>query len=142
MKHDQFHNDTSQAERRRILQLEQASTYLERARVAEQLDSERYKSEVTGTKPNVDVPAIPSGPWSAGYWQDGPEPPLGYSVNDLEPTGEVAEVERSLQELAGAQAPTSPIPGDVVEDGSSHPSPTPATPDDRPVKLKLKRLPK
>jgi hypothetical protein len=140
---NQFQNSASQAERRRMLQQDQASTF-ERARVSEAIDSERSKSAVSGTKPVVDYLPIPSGPWSAGYWANVPdEPPLGYAINEQEPVGTPAEVERSLQDLAGAQAPTLPLAsGDVVEDGSSHPTPTPATPDDRPVKLKLKRLPK
>jgi hypothetical protein len=125
---NQFNNSSSMAERRKMLREEQASTLFERARVAEQLDSVSYKSAVSGTHPHVDVPAIPSGPWSRNYWQDGPEPPLGYAINNQEPVGTPVEVEHSLAEVAGVQAPTSPVvPGDVVEDGSSHPPPTTKT---------------
>jgi hypothetical protein len=79
---NQFQNSASQAERRRMLRENQAqpTTMFEQARVSEAIDSERCKSAVSGTKPVVDYPAIPSGPWSGNYWQDGPEPPLGYSV--------------------------------------------------------------
>src|SRR5262245_12821238 len=109
---NQFHNDASQSERQAILRnerkrQEEASTLFEQAKISEALDSERSKSAVSGTKPVVDYPAIPSGPWSSGWAQPPPEPALGYSVNDLEPAGEVAEVQRSLDELA-ASSPAPP----------------------------------
>jgi hypothetical protein len=132
---NQFRNSASQAERRRMLELERASTLLEQAKLSETLDSVRMKSTVTGTAPTVDYPAG-SGPWSGNYWLDGPEPPLGYAINEQEPVGTPAEVARSLEELAGAQAPTSLlVSGDVVEDPSSHPPPPKAG-------LRLKRFPR
>jgi hypothetical protein len=133
---NQFSNSSSMAERRRILQQEQASTLFERARVAEQLDGERSKSAVTGTKPTQDFPAIPSGPWSSTYGQLRPEPPLGYSVEDQEPTGEAFEVARSLEELAASSsAPSSASSPEAVETSDAA-IPTASR------KLRLKRLPR
>jgi hypothetical protein len=134
----QFQNSASQAERRRMLQLERASTLLEQAKISETLDSVRMKSTVTGTAPTVDYPAG-SGPWSGNYWQDGPEPPLGYAINEQEPVGTPAEVERSLEDLA---APTAPAPSEpqhprsdaLLRSGAAIP------PANR--KLRLKRLPR
>jgi hypothetical protein len=138
MKQPPYEQDASQQERRRMLKQDQAqpTTMFEQARVAEQIDSERSKSAVMGTKPVVDFPAIPSGPWSAGYWQDGPEPPLGYSVNDLEPTGEVAEVQRSLEELAASSSapPSASSPEAVVATDDAAIQAT-----DRPLRLRLPR---
>jgi hypothetical protein len=131
---NQFQNSASQAERRRVLREEQASTYFERARVAEQLDSERSKSAVTGTKRTQDFPAIPSGPWSAGYWAQVPdEPPLGYAINEQEPVGEPAEVARSLE----AMAPTSPMGSDTGSPSSVVERDVGAAPaSDRPLRLR------
>jgi hypothetical protein len=42
------------------------------------------------------APLPPSSPWGSGP-QVGLEPPLGFSVNDLEPTGELHELQRSAQ---------------------------------------------
>src|SRR5262245_52850087 len=85
----------------------QPTTLFEQARVAEQLDSTKYKSAVTGTKPTQDFPAIPSGPWSSGWAQGLPnaEPALGYAINEQEPVGTPAEVQRSLEALAATSSP-------------------------------------
>ena len=47
-----------------------------------------------GRDPRVDYPRIAGGPWGSGP-QPGLEPALGFSVNDLEPTGELHELQRS-----------------------------------------------
>jgi hypothetical protein len=60
---------------------------------------------VSGSEPSVSYTAAAS-PWSDP--QPGQEPPLGYSVNDLPPTGTAAEVERSL---GGPSAPVGMVPG-------------------------------
>jgi hypothetical protein len=82
------------------------------------------KEEInSGAEAAVPYPRLPAGsPWAgAGV---GVERPLGYSIQDLEPTGEAFEIERSLvlaalvggekkAEVAPALAVSSPA--DVVE---------------------------
>jgi hypothetical protein len=65
-----------------------------------------------GSTPTVDYPHIPSGPWSSSQPRPPDEEPLGFSVNDMIPVGELHE---QLTEQVSAVAP--PI-------GSSSPSPT------------------
>jgi hypothetical protein len=137
---NQFHNSASQAERRRMLELERASTLLEQAKISEALDSQRSKSLVVGTEPTIQYPPA-SGPWTSGWANVPDEPPLGYEINEQEPVGTPAEVERSLQ----AMAPTSPAmgsgtgtasPSSVVErDVGAALPPTPKAAD-RPIRFK------
>jgi hypothetical protein len=149
---NQFSNSASQAERRKMLQLEQASTLLEQAKISETLDSVRMKSTVVGTDPVIQYPAG-SGPWSGNYWQDGPEPPINaVEMFSVEPVGTPAEVQRSLDELAGAQAPASLAPTSSLvsdtgiasppvssETGDVAATPPPPKATDRPLKLKRLR---
>lgn len=85
---------------------------------------------VGGSERTTDYPRLPEGsPWAGD--PVGLEPSLGYSVDDLEPTGTAAEVERSLvlaalvggekAEVAPALAASSPV--GVVET----PRPPPST---------------
>ena len=75
---------------------------------------------LAGADASVDYPAIPSGPWSADYAKVPDEPPLGFDVNAVEPTGTPAEVAASM---AGATAPTSVITSaGVVETALVNPS--------------------
>jgi hypothetical protein len=67
---------------------------------------------VVGATPAVQYPAGPA--WVSDGAGVGIEPPLGICVNDLEPTGEPFEVERSLANLAEAAAPTSAAASPVV----------------------------
>jgi len=67
---------------------------------------------VVGARPLVQYPAGPD--WTSNGAAVGVEPPLGVCVNDLEPTGEAFEVERSLASLAEAAAPTSAAASPVV----------------------------
>jgi hypothetical protein len=94
-------DDVSQAERRRIMAEERRGrTYQGVAQAA--LDDERggryaagsgSKSSVVGSSP-VSYPQQPAGsPWAKDECP--PEPPLGYSVDELEPVGEPHEVEAS-----------------------------------------------
>jgi hypothetical protein len=71
---------------------------------------------VSGSEPVVNYPAA-SGPWSGP--QPGPEPPLGFDVNAMEPVGEPFEVQRSL---AGAEAPMVSC-STVVETAPATPNP-------------------
>jgi hypothetical protein len=52
------------------------------------------------------------------------EPSLGYSVNDLQPTGELHEVARAAEiaELAALEAPTADHSAAVVETGAANPT--------------------
>jgi len=88
------------------------STFQSRA-IAEQDDvsgrwAKENKTNITGTTP---IPQVPAGPnWSNGP-QPGIEPPLGFSVEAMEPTGNFHEIERSLRELGNS-------PGGVVARGA------------------------
>ena len=98
-------NPATQAERRAILKNDRdATTFHRLAQIDLQLEGGRF-ANVTGAAQTVDYPRLPNGPWS-----DGPrvpdEPPLGYRVDDLEPTGEAREVAASL---AVAEAPLSEL---------------------------------
>jgi hypothetical protein len=54
------------------------------------------KTTVTGSSPIGRYPKLPSGPWSEGPG-GGPEPSLGYSINEIEPVGEPHERERAVE---------------------------------------------
>lgn len=104
-------NDSSQAERRRVLanDRQQTSSLLDHVepegggRFAELARRDAGKSTVVGATPSVQYPTGPG--WTRSEVPQ--EPPLGFSVNDLEPTGEPFEVERSLASLAEAGPPMS-----------------------------------
>jgi hypothetical protein len=51
---------------------------------------------VTGSAPVIQYPKLPTGPWSEGPG-GGPEPSLGYSINEIEPVGEPHERERAVE---------------------------------------------
>lgn len=107
---------TSQAdemrERRALAGSNNATTYFQQSQVAEELDAKAGRfakpSVVSGANPTVQYPRLPaSSPWAADMVP--PEEPLGYSVNDLSPTGE-------LHELAGpVGSDIGTNPADVVE---------------------------
>ena len=95
-----FKNNSGQAERARMLREERqrlrqppAPTSLrDLARVDEILGAQGRFAEgarVTGTDPAARYPRLPdSSPWNA---ERGVEPPLGYSVEEVEPVGEAHE---------------------------------------------------
>jgi hypothetical protein len=56
--------------------------------------SGRWKKPAQPSDPSKLYPPIPGGPWGSGP-QVPDEPPLGFSVNDLEPCGELHELQRS-----------------------------------------------
>ena len=56
------------------------------------------KPAVTGSSPTPSVPAMDSGPWARSELPD--EPPIGYSVDEQEPTGEMFE-QAASKEPAG-----------------------------------------
>jgi hypothetical protein len=58
--------------------------------------------------PTVEVPRLPEGsPWH--HDAVGVEPPLGFSVNAMEPVGEPHEVEAAARRLEAAAGPAAPI---------------------------------
>ena len=107
---------TSQAdemrERRAFAGSNNATTYFQQSQVAEELDAKAGRfakaSIVSGATPTVQYPRLPaSSPWAADMVP--PEEPLGYSVNDLSPTGELHEFAGPAGSDIGSHLP------DVVE---------------------------
>jgi hypothetical protein len=91
-----FNNDASQAQRRKVLENDRkVSTYFQRAQADADLElGGRYakvtETTVTGATPGPIYPKQPpNSPWHHDPMP--PEPPLGFSVNDLEPVGEPHE---------------------------------------------------
>jgi hypothetical protein len=92
-------DEISQAERRRIMaEARRGLTYMGRAiATADEDRGGRFavegKSTITGSAP-ISYPQMPEG----NPWRSDPvpaEPPLGYSVEDQEPVGELHEIEKS-----------------------------------------------
>jgi hypothetical protein len=115
-------------ERKALAGSTSATTYFQQTQVAEELDANAGRfakpSVVSGSTPAVKYPRLPSSsPWAADIVPV--EPALGYSVHDLQPTGEVGEISASLDAL---EAPTSASPSDVVETGASIPLATSSPP--------------
>ena len=74
-----------------------ASSYFQQSLIDLNLEGGRYSGagpNVIGRDPSAQYPAA-SSPWTAQA-DPGVEAPLGYSVNDLEPTGEAHEVAASI----------------------------------------------
>jgi hypothetical protein len=88
-------SDIEQRERRELLGSTTTQTYFSRATADLALEDQgRFAKgvEVTGSKPAVPYPRQPpASPWS-GDIPEGVEPPLGYAINDQEPTGEPFEI--------------------------------------------------
>jgi hypothetical protein len=105
-----------QAERRAIIKAEQLrpgdqqpTTLHALANLDTSLGGRFAKADyVAGQGPSVDYPA--AGDWTRNAGGVGIEPPLGFSVNDIAPTGEAFEVERSLASLGGSVAAPAMIP--------------------------------
>jgi hypothetical protein len=113
-------NKAEQGERRALAGSTAATTYHRQAQVAQGLElGGRFAkaSVVVGAEPAVQYPPGPD--WTRNEVPQ--EPPLGFSVNDLEPTGEPFEVERSLTQSAASEPASSPA---VVETGGAA-NPTP-----------------
>jgi hypothetical protein len=92
-------NDTSQSERREILRNDRLarSTYLDHAiaRAEDEAGGRFAKQAPTTVTGGPQYPRQPAGsPWSQGHVV-GPEAPLGFSVDAIEPVGTPAEVQRS-----------------------------------------------
>jgi hypothetical protein len=92
-------------ERRQLAGSTTGTTYYERAQADQQLERQ---GRFAGVNPPLqEWPKLPSGPWS-GADPVGPEPPLGFSVNDQEPVGSYQEIQASLDRLGrGPSSETS-----------------------------------
>jgi hypothetical protein len=98
-------------------------SYHRQAQIDQELEfGGRFRAEEinSGSEEAVPYPR-PEGPWAGGP-SPGLERPLGYSINDLEPTGEPFEVQHSLLlaavlvgEKAEAVAPANASPATAVE---------------------------
>jgi hypothetical protein len=93
----EFENNSSQAERRRVLKEDQRSTYLDHARANAEMEAQGRFAKVTGS-PVAGVPQVPRQPEGSPWHSDvsGIEPSLGYSVHDMVPTGTPSEVQASI----------------------------------------------
>jgi hypothetical protein len=96
-----FHNETSQAERRAILDAERsASTYHQFATSEADPVHDRFEeisgSSVTGATRYLPQPE--TSPWASD--SVGQEPPLGFPIDQMEPTGTHTEIEQSLREAS------------------------------------------
>ena len=95
-------NDSSQAERRRVLanDRQQTSTFLDHVepsaggRFAQLAES---KSIISGAGPSMHYPAGPE--WTSNGAGVGVEPPLGFDVNAMEAVVTAAEIEASFARL-------------------------------------------
>jgi hypothetical protein len=109
-----YHSDASPAERRAVVENERRvhkNSYFSHAHPDE---GGRFaainKSTVTGSTPVPQYPPQPtSSPWASAAV--GQEPPLGFSVDEMQPVGEPHEIELSLREMrceAGSPPASSP----------------------------------
>jgi hypothetical protein len=117
-------DEISQAEKLRILAEDRrASTYFHQAQSSlDDLSGGRYgpvtKSQVVGASP-VAYPRLPSDAPSNQMAMMPEEPPLGYRIDDQEPTGQPHELAKSLQASStlgtgvDGVAPTSTSAGDA-----------------------------
>jgi hypothetical protein len=111
-----------------LRQQQQTSTLHQHAQAqADELSQGRFRATgtpiVTGA---TAIPAYPPGPtWCTG--DQGIEPPLNYSVNELQPTGESHEIAASIAAQESLEASTSftqgPLPSSAPDD-----APSPNTP--------------
>jgi hypothetical protein len=103
----------------------QGSTFLDHARVDDIGGRYGAVNDVTivGRDGPPNYPQLPSGPWSGQNPEPGMEPPLGHSVNDLEPSAVLASAEAPGS--ASADAPATVLPfGDEQRADAGPSSPT------------------
>jgi hypothetical protein len=117
-------NKSDQVERRALAGSTATTTYHRQAKIAQELElGGRFANEEinSGAEAATMYPRLPSSsPWAADGV--GGEPPLGISVDDMQPTGGAFEIERSLAKLAEV-APTLATSSlaTVVRDASANP---------------------
>jgi hypothetical protein len=125
----EFRNDSSQDERKAVLKNDrQAQTYFERAQetIGEEMGGRFAHLAKASVTP---VPQVPRQPPNSPFAGDvvPPEPPLGYSVNDMIPTGNPSEIAASIKEsLARA-----------IDEGSKVARKPDVSPDDGPIKRRV-----
>src|SRR5262245_38075957 len=100
-----FRNDASQKERAAILKNDLRTQTMQGRAVAELQMEERGRfarqANVTGATPATQYPQLPaSSPWASDPLP--PEPPLGFSVEEMDPVGEQFEVDRSRATISAA----------------------------------------
>jgi hypothetical protein len=116
-------NDATQAEKRKVLLND---TYHSRATVDADAPGGRFKASNKTPVSPTEYPAA-AGPWSDPV-EPGIEPPLGYSVDEVEPVGEYHEIQASLAATACAPeescvdpslSPVAAIPSDAADPSPS-----------------------
>ena len=100
-------DDIAQAEKRRIIreQQQQGATFHQHAQAqADEMSQGRFAA--TGTPIVTGATPVPKYPAAGAHQADpvGTEPPLGFSVNDLEPSAGLSAAEAT----GGAAAPSAP----------------------------------
>jgi hypothetical protein len=120
-----YHNEATQSEKRAILKND---SYFARQQSQPDDAGGRYAkirpSNVTGSAPSQQIPKQPeNSPWASDPL--GPEPPLGFSVDEMNPVGELHEIEKSLASLEARESnPTTAVvmASPAVEVDRSHAS--------------------
>jgi hypothetical protein len=113
-----FINQSTQREKEEVLRNErklksgdrQSTTYHAQAMAGLDEPGGRFSEAryVSGSEPSTNMPRLPANsPWA--HDPVPPEEPLGYSVNDLEPTGEAHELGFGGQETGGNAGPHLPL---------------------------------
>jgi hypothetical protein len=114
-----------QAERKRLVGSTNATTYRDLANLDTSLGGRFSEGgTVTGTQPETHYPRLPEGSWS--HDPTGVEPPLGYAIDALEPTGNPHEIDVAAslaqsvggEDAAGALASVPSGPGLQHSEGS------------------------
>jgi hypothetical protein len=114
----------------RILNERANSSTLSQFTVAELADEGgRFakQSQVNGTKPITEYPRLPSDSFPAQASAVPNEPPLGFSVDAMEPLGTQAEIERSLRSLSTNEAGVGCGDGGDDVGGTPRSSPFPSS---------------
>jgi hypothetical protein len=91
-------------------------TFLSRAQADADLTSQgRFKKQTATRVTGVPTyPSMPATPWSSGFDQN-LEPPLGFSVDAMEPVGTPEEIEKSIR--ADNSDRSSTIASPTIEQG-------------------------
>jgi hypothetical protein len=107
-----YQDDISQAERRAVLKSDRdARTYFERAQIDDGVAGRWAKPQATVITSGHQYPAA-----SASHADSSPpEPPLGFAIDEQEPVGTAAEVERSIAEIERRSAGFASLPAAAPE---------------------------
>jgi hypothetical protein len=101
-----YYNNTTQEERKRLIaEASLPTSYSKLAGLDDDLGGRyREKQTVAGEEKATDYPRQDSAsPWSGGGADPGVEAPLGVAIDEMEPTGEQFEVDRSIADLGGPE---------------------------------------